>query len=160
MNEKLTVLKQIIRVIYPGAGGQIALRTDSDWESNVKAQFVSREDCCWEFSIETRQPFFYFKPVLIRDGAVDWSRGENFLAIATSGAPLDIHPYFLDETHCSVCELMRPIASPAGAEHRFRVFLPPGYRENTLKHYPVPYMHDGNNLFLKEEAFLGKYLED
>jgi predicted alpha/beta superfamily hydrolase len=155
MNEKLTVQKQIIRVIYPCADGQIALRTDSDWESNIKAQFVSREDCCWEFSIETRQPFFYFKPILIRDGAVDWSRGENFLAVATSGAPLEIHPYFLDETHCSICELMRPLASPAGAEHRFRVFLPPGYRENTLKRYPVLYMHDGNNLFLKEEAFLG-----
>src|SRR4029434_3103713 len=26
---------------------------------------------------------------------------------------------------------------------------------NTLKRYPVLYMHDGNNLFLKEEAFLG-----
>ena len=50
---------------------------------------------------------------------------------------------------------MRPLASPAGMDHRFRVFLPPGYRENTLKRYPVLYMHDGNNLFLKEEAFLG-----
>ena len=90
MNEKSTLQKQIIRVIYPGVEGQIALRTDSDWECNLAAQFVSREDCCWEFSIETRQPFFYFKPVLIRDGAVDWSRGENFLAVATSGASLAV----------------------------------------------------------------------
>ena len=121
----------------------------------VEARAVSRENCCWEFSIETKQPFFYFKPLLVRDGAIDWSRGENFLAVATSETPLEIHPYFLDDPHCSVCELMRPLASPAGMEHLFRVFLPPGYRENTLKRYPVLYMHDGNNLFLNEEAFLG-----
>src|ERR1700757_1276942 len=57
--------------------------------------------------------------------------------------------------HRNVCELMTPLPSGTGAEHRFRVFLPPGYRENTLRRYPVLYMHDGNNLFLKEEAFLG-----
>ncbi len=50
---------------------------------------------------------------------------------------------------------MAPLPSGTGTEHRFRVFLPPGYHENTLKRYPVLYMHDGNNLFLKEEAFLG-----
>jgi hypothetical protein len=50
---------------------------------------------------------------------------------------------------------MPPLASPSGIEHRFRVFLPPGYHENTLKRYPVLYMHDGHNLFIKEEAFVG-----
>ncbi|PYL99023.1 MAG: esterase, partial [Verrucomicrobia bacterium] len=50
---------------------------------------------------------------------------------------------------------MAPPASPSGGEHRFRVFLPPGYHENTLKRYPVLYMHDGHNLFFKEEAFAG-----
>ena len=29
-----------------------------------------------------------------------------------------------------------------------RVYLPRGYNENTNKHYPVLYMHDGQNLFL------------
>ena len=33
-----------------------------------------------------------------------------------------------------------------------RVYFPPGYDENTLKRYPVIYMHDGNNLFFPEEA--------
>jgi len=84
-----------------------------------------------------------------------WSRGENFLAVATSGTPLEIYPYFREDTHCSVCELMPPLASRSGAQHRFRVFLPPGYSENTLKKYPVLYMHDGHNLFFKEEAFVG-----
>jgi len=146
---------QTIRVVYPGEEGRIVLRTDHDWERDLEARTISQEDCCWEFTVETAKPFFYFKPLLIRNGSVDWSRGENYLAVATSGAPLEIHPYFLDDAHCSVCELMSPLASPKGIDHRFRVFLPPGYRENTLKRYPVLYMHDGNNLFLKEEAFLG-----
>jgi predicted alpha/beta superfamily hydrolase len=93
--------------------------------------------------------------VLLRDDVAIWSRGENFLAVATSRAPLEIHPYFCEDTHSSVCELMPPLASSSGAQHRFRVFLPPGYYENTLKKYPVVYMHDGHNLFFKEEAFVG-----
>jgi hypothetical protein len=135
MKEKSTI--QVIRVIHPATEGRIALHTDHDWERTVKAQSAGRENCCWEFWIETRQPFFYFKPILIRDGTTAWARGENFLAVATSRTPLEIHPYFFDDPHCSTCELMRPLASPAGMEHLFRVFLPPGYRENTLKRYPV-----------------------
>jgi hypothetical protein len=149
----MTAYRQPIRVIYPQDGGRIALRTDENWNADVEA--VSRNGCTTEFQVETERPYFYFKPVLRRDGTTMWSRGENCLAIATSGAPLEVHPFFREDTKCSVCELMPPLASPSGIEHRFRVFLPPGFHENTLKRYPVLYMHDGHNLFLKEEAFVG-----
>ncbi len=33
---------------------------------------------------------------------------------------------------------------------------PPGYRENTLKKYPVLFMQEGKNVFFPEEAFLGR----
>ena len=145
--------RQIINVFYPANGAKILLRTEADWDRNVEP--TRSDEGGSEFLIETDRPFFYFKPVLQRNGRPQWSRGENFLAIATSDTPVDVYPYFAEEMHCSVCELMSPLPSGTGAEHRFRVFLPPGYRENTLKHYPVLYMHDGNNLFLKEEAFLG-----
>lgn len=145
--------KQHIRVIYPQDTGRIAVRTDTDWDVNVEA--VGRNGCTTNFQIETTRPYFYFKPVLLSNGAAMWSRGENCLAIATSGTPLVIHPFFREDTRCSVCELMPPLASPSGVQHRFRVFLPPGYHENTLKQYPVLYMHDGHNLFFKEEAFVG-----
>src|SRR5437762_3682610 len=149
----MTAYRQSIRVIYPQDGGRIALRTDENWNADVEA--VSRNGYTTEFQVETERPYFYFKPVLRRGGTTMWSRGENCLAIATSGAPLEVHPFFREDTQCSVCELMPPLASPSGIEHRFRVFLPPGYHENTLKRYPVLYMHDGHNLFLKEEAFVG-----
>lgn len=143
-----------IRVTYPLTNGRIVLRTDRDWDMNIEAMSVA--DDTSEFRIESEEPFFYFKPLLIRDdGSEVWSRGENYLAVATSGTPLHIFPYFNGEPHCSVCELMPPLANGNGTAHRFRVFLPPGYYENRRKHYPVLYMHDGQNLFFKEEAFLG-----
>src|SRR6266496_4470323 len=153
--EQREMQKQVIRVVYPTDSARIMLRTEENWDSNIEAHSIQQDGCISEFQIGIERPYFYFKPVLLRDGATMWSRGENFLAVATSGAPLEIHPYFREDTHCSVCELMPPLASPSGAEHRFRVFLPPGYYENTLKEYPVLYMHDGHNLFFKEEAFVG-----
>ena len=152
---KKAAITQVIRVVYPANGDRLIIRTDEDWDRDIEAQSVDSKRSIWEFQVDTDQPFFYFKPLLVRDDAKHWSKGGNFLAVATSGAPLEIHPYFLEDGQCSVCELMRPLASPAGTEHRFRAFLPPGYHENTLKRYPVLYMHDGNNVFLREEAFLG-----
>ena len=145
--------KQTIRVVYPADDGRMVLRTEDNWDTNVEP--VDQNDGVCKFTIETERPYFYFKPVLLRDNTGQWSRGENFLAVATSGAPLEVHPYFREDTRCSVCELMPPLASASGREHRFRVFLPPGYHENTLKKYPVLYMHDGQNLFFREEAFVG-----
>ena len=155
--EKRALRKQVIRVIYPTNGGRIALRIDDDWDFNIEARWIEQKGCVSEFCIQTERPYFYFKPVLLGTGSMRWSRGANFLAVATSSAPLDIYPYFLDDTHCSVCSVceVSPFNSAIAGEHRFRVFLPPGYYENTLKRYPVLYMHDGQNLFLKEEAFLG-----
>jgi len=146
---------QKIRIVYPAKDKQIVIRTDKDWDTDLPARTVSQDGCISEFSIETDRPFFYFKPLLLSSGLAQWSRGENFLAVATSGTPLEVYPFFLDDTGCSVCEVMPPLISRGGKEYRFRVFLPPGYYENTLKSYPVLYMHDGQNLFLKEEAFLG-----
>src|SRR5438876_2359752 len=151
--EKGAMHKQTIRVVYPTGDAKMVLRTEQNWDANIEP--VGQNDYVSKFAIETERPYFYFKPVLLRDKTTQWSRGENFLAVATSGAPLDIHPYFIEDTRCSVCEVMPPLASAAGREHRFRVVLAPGYHENTLKKYPVLYMHDGQNLFLKEEAFLG-----
>src|SRR5947208_4202659 len=151
--EKGAMHKQTIRVVYPTGDAKMVLRTEQNWDANIEP--VGLNDCVSKFVIETKRPYFYFKPVLLQDNTVQWSRGENFLAVATSGVSLEVHPYFREDTRCSVCELMPPLASASGREHRFRVFLPPGYYENTLKKYPVLYMHDGHNLFFKEEAFVG-----
>jgi len=33
------------------------------------------------------------------------------------------------------------------------IWLPPSYKKDTTRHYPVLYMHDGQNLFNKTTAF-------
>ena len=88
----MSAYTQSIRVIYPKDGGRIALRTEENWDVDVGA--VSRRGHTTKFQIETDRPYFYFKPVLIHDGATVWSRGENCLAVATSGTPLEVYPFF------------------------------------------------------------------
>lgn len=50
--------------------------------------------------------------IFIGNWTTIWSRGENCLAIPMSGARLEVHPFFREHTHCSVCELMPPLATP------------------------------------------------
>ncbi|HET7285906.1 MAG TPA: hypothetical protein VFI71_00505, partial [Pyrinomonadaceae bacterium] len=84
----MSTYTQSIRVIYPRNGERIALRTDENWDLDVEA--ASRRGSTTKFQIKTDRPYFYFKPALIRDGATVWAMGENCLAVATSGAPLDV----------------------------------------------------------------------
>lgn len=42
-----------------------------------------------------------------------------------------------------------------GEKRRVRVLLPKDYQQDTDRHYPVVYMHDGQNVFYSKEAFTG-----
>jgi hypothetical protein len=112
--------KQLIRVFYSADGGRIALRTEENRDSDIEATSLGQNGSLSEFWVRTERP--YFKPVLVSDGGVQWSREENFLAVATSGASLEIHPYFREDTHCSACELMPPLASPGVRVSMIRMF--------------------------------------
>src|SRR5438093_13456659 len=103
---KRAMQTQFVRVIYPIDGGRITLRTEENWDSNIEAHSIRQNGCISEFQIETERPYFYFKPVLLRDGVSIWSRGANFLAVTTSSAPLEIKPYFREDAHCIVSELV------------------------------------------------------
>ncbi len=46
-------------------------------------------------------------------------------------------------------------ATRLGNRRRIMVLLPPGYREETERRYPVLYMHDGQNLFDASTSFIG-----
>lgn len=60
------------------------------------------------------------------------------------------HAYFYLEmrTH----ELIVPYQQK---KRRVRVLLPKNYETNQDKHYPVLYLHDGQNVFYSREAFSG-----
>jgi hypothetical protein len=67
--EKRAMQKQLIRVVYPTGGGRIALRTEENWDSDIEVRSIGQNGCVSEFWIQTERPYFYFKPVLLRDGA-------------------------------------------------------------------------------------------
>jgi predicted alpha/beta superfamily hydrolase len=65
------------------------------------------------------------------------------------------HPFFMGEPRGKFSPLVEFPSAILGRSHRLRVYVPPGYDENTLAKYPVVFMQDGQNLFFPEEAFMG-----
>ena len=152
MGRKIT-----IRVHYPLSSGRMALRTDGDWDRDIKPVSVSRDGTRFDFCLEPDKPYVYFKPVIRENGTIHWAQGDNYLAFPSGRGARNVHPYFFADPVCSACVLQRVPSAGAMKEHAVRVFYPPGYHENTLARYPVLYMHDGQNLFFPGEAFNGQH---
>ena len=144
-----------IRVIYPLQSGRIVLRTDVDWNHDVEAVSVSPDRTTFEFRYELSRPYFYFKPCVVDGNGFHWSVGTNYLAVMDTPGGKDIYPHFFSGTDGSISDPIDFYSHAASASYRIRVYFPPGHDENTLKRYPVLYMHDGNNLFFPAEAFMG-----
>jgi len=160
-----------LRVHYPVAAfpaqaqastRRLLLRTESDWDADVAPTAVAGDGnvCDFTLELEHARPYLYFKPVLREGDEVAWSRGENYLALAAGagGRPVhDVYPYFFADQGCSACSIHHLASTRSRRSHAVRVFLPPGYAENTLARYPVLYMQDGQNLFFAGEAFGGHH---
>ena len=144
---------QIIRVIYPLQDGRIVLRVDDDWDRTVEAVSVDASRTTFEFHYNTTRPYFYFKPCVITQSGFHWSRGNNYLVIVNRRESKNIYPHFFGPLNGTISDPIDFYSPLLSVSHRLRIYQPPGYDENTLKRYPVLYMHDGNNLFLPNEAF-------
>lgn len=144
-----------VRIRYPAGDARIVLRSDLDWERDVPAVRVSADRTTHDFLLRGPRPFLYFKPRLLARHEEAWSQGGNYLATAGAIAR-EAYPYFAADSHCSEC-LLHELEDGSGRRHRVRAFHPPGYWENTLRRYPVLYMHDGPNLFFPGEAFGGTH---
>jgi predicted alpha/beta superfamily hydrolase len=92
---------------------------------------------------------------LLQDGQLHWTKGDNRLLIMTEDDRLVFYPYFFGSDYGRFSPLITFDSTLLGREHRARVYLPPGYDENTLAQYPVAFLQDGQNLFFPEEAFSG-----
>lgn len=154
-----TVLKRRLRVAYPAGNHKIVLRTQIDWDKNLEAVSVSKDKSTWTFVVEADQPFVYFKPCLIKDDQFYWSIGPNKLLLMAEEDKRICYPSFFSTFKGKFSGLVNFDSAILGREHKLRVFLPPGYRENTLSEYAVAFMQDGQNLFFPEEAFLGQEWE-
>ncbi len=141
-----------IVVVYPlGPEDRLSLRWDRDWDREIGPAAISDDRTRTTFRFPASGPYHYFKPLLHQGEATYWSQGNNYLAL--SGGEREVFPYFRGDRASGARELE---SLGAGEErHEYRVFYPPGYRENYLKRYPAIYMQDGQNLFFPDEAFGG-----
>jgi hypothetical protein len=147
-------LRRTLRVAYPPGRGEIVLRTELDWDRNIEPIAVTNDGIS-SFAIETHHPFLYFKPCLIEGGHFHWAKGDNQLLIMSEDDRRISYPHFF-ASELGQCSPLLKFHSPLlEREHRARVYLPPGYDENTLAAYPVAILQDGQNLFFPEEAFGG-----
>lgn len=143
----------IIRVIYPLQSGRIVLRVDDDWNRDVEAVAVDASRTTFEFHYNSTRPYLYFKPGIIDQNGFHWSKGSNYLAINSGAGIKSIYPHFFGDLGGAISAPIDFYSQILSVSHRLRIYHPPGYSENTLKRYPVLYMHDGNNLFFPNEAF-------
>jgi predicted alpha/beta superfamily hydrolase len=151
-----TMLKRTLRVSYPAGNGSIVLRTEQDWDRNIEPVDVSEDGNTSTFQLEADQPFLYFKPCLVQNGQVCWAVGSNNLLLMGEEDRRISYPYFLSSDKGRFSRLVEFPSNILGRVHRLRAYVPPGYDENTLAHYPVAFMQDGQNLFFPEEAFAGR----
>ena len=144
-----------IDVRYPADGRQIVLRTEHDWNVDVEPVDVAQDGTTFRFTVPPRGGSLRFKPVLVDDAGPHWANGSNRLALASEGHAVVYPTFFAERSHAT--DVVHLTATHGDHAHDYRVFLPPGYHENLLQHYPVVYMQDGQNLFFAEDAAFGAH---
>jgi len=112
-----------------------------DWEKGIEATW--RNGNVWMVKFPNPEGITEFK-VLINDTV--WNIGSNYRV--ESGETHDFYPHFYRRE--GRLEVMYHFDTP------IVIYLPPSYEENPFKHYPVIYMHDGQNLFDPATAFGGQ----
>jgi len=155
-----TFLERKLMVAYPPGKGRIVLRTELDWDKDQEPIEVSEDGSISTFLLRIDQPFLYFKACLLgNDGSVTWSPGPNKLVLMEEKAQRIFYPYFFSSEKGRFSDLITFPSKILGRDHLLRVYVPPGYDENTLATYPVAFFQDGQNLFFPEEAFMGNTWE-
>lgn len=156
MYKTRSLLQRKLRVTYPVAeGARIVLRTDLDWDHDLEPSCVEDDGRTFVFNVECKKPFLYVKGGLRTGDSFQWSVGPNLLVLMTNRGISDVYPFFNSPDSGSFSPVIEIDSKILGRKHLLRVYLPPGYDENTFESFPTLYMQDGKNLFFPEEAFLG-----
>ncbi len=138
-----------VRVHYDAGKGKIAVVGDKGpmtWSKGAAAKAGAGQ--VWSYSWPDELGDVEMKPAL---GDKVSTGGTYKLA---AGSTLDIYPFF--GAPFGTLSIIQGFESPQLKNSRsLRIYLPPSYRENTAKRYPVLYMHDGQNLFDAKTAAFG-----
>jgi predicted alpha/beta superfamily hydrolase len=152
-----TMQTRTLRIAYPAGRGKIILRTEQDWNKDVEPVSMSEDGTMQTFELSIDQPFLYFKPCLIDEkGEYHWCVGPNKLLLMEEKDQRILYPHFFGSERGRYSKLIEFPSKILGRTHYLRVYLPPGYDENTLATYACAFMQDGQNLFFPEEAFMGQ----
>lgn len=133
-----------------GWGNNITLRGDGgglNWTNGVTATWTNGN--AWHVSTPTSGGGFSFKPLL---NDQSWSIGANY-SVPSASSEVHVWPFF-SQNGSSLIQFTFS-SQLLGNSRTVRVLLPPSYNENTLKSYPVLYMHDGQNLFSAATSSFG-----
>lgn len=146
----------LVQVRYPKTEGRLVLRLETNWDKDFEAEQVLEDGTLHQFRIPTPRAWLYFKPCLVQGDRVLYAQGPNFLGIPRAPEPLVVYPFFHVDSKGHISDL-ETVSCDAACDrsHGIRIYYPPGYEENTLRHYPVLYMQDGHNLFFPEESYAG-----
>ncbi len=153
-----TIQTRTLRLAYPAGRGKIILRTEDDWEKDVEPVSISEDGNTLTFELSADKPFLYFKPCLItEDGVYHWSIGANKLLLMEEKDQRISYPFFFGSEKGRYSKLVEFPSKILNRTHYLRVYLPPGYDENTLAIYPVAFMQDGQNLFFPKKLLWARH---
>jgi len=131
----------VLHVVYPAQRGRLTLRGEGpglDWHRDTAPERVEGDVSTFRLGVTHGEPV---EVKLVRnDGA--WMAGRN--VVAGCGDEITLFPAF--EGEHPPLEAWRSITTSEG-ELRYRIQLPPSYREQTSLRYPVVYAQDGQSLW-------------
>ena len=141
-----------LRVHYDtGWGNGISIRGDAaslSWYGGQGATWTQGN--VWVYNTPVSDGGFAFKPLL---NDANWSVGANY-TVPSGNSVVDVYPFFGAQGGTLV-QLGNFYSAILGNQRPLTIYLPPSYQENPLKHYPVMYLHDGQNLFDPNMSFGG-----
>src|SRR5262249_20931072 len=125
-----------LRVRYPEHLDRIVLRTELDWDKDIMPSAVDPAECFAEFNFEISSPFLYLKPCLRHGQDVRWPTGPNRLLVATRDEVHEVYPNFHSAAEGKILDVIAWDSKILNRQHSLRVYLPPGYEENTCRSFP------------------------
>lgn len=137
-----------IWIHYPKAA-EIALRGDTpplSWTQDLPPTEVAGDVA--KFTLPTAGQILV---KATRKGA--WAVGNNLVVLDHEQRHL--YPYFDPASAAATRENYNLNGPEPGPNRTLRAWLPPGYKENTLAHYPLLLMLDGQNVFDDQTASFG-----
>src|SRR5215472_11090878 len=95
-----------LRVHYPAELDELVLRTDIDWDRDIRPNTIDQDGSFAEFEFETQQPFVYLKPCLRRSSGILWAIGPNNLVVASSDEVRSGYPNFYSSSEGSILNVV------------------------------------------------------